>query len=61
MSKLDAMSPLKVLSRGYSIAETDQGKLLRSVTQVELGQRVRLRLADGTLSATVMEKKEEQT
>ncbi len=61
VSKLDAMSPLKVLSRGYSIAETDQGQLLRSVTQVELGQRVRLRLADGTLSATVMEKKEEQT
>lgn len=59
VSKLDAMSPLKVLTRGYSMAQTQHGEVLRSVRQVELGERIRISLGDGTLSATVMEKKEE--
>ena len=59
VSKLDAMSPLKVLTRGYSMAQTEIGEVLRSVRQVELGERIRISLADGSLSATVMEKKEE--
>ena len=58
VSKLDAMSPLKVLTRGYSMAQTQEGTLVRSVHQVELGQRIRVALSDGTLSATVMEKEE---
>ena len=58
VSKLDAMSPLKVLTRGYSMAQTQEGTLIRSVHQVELGQRIRIALSDGTLSATVMEKEE---
>ena len=59
VSKLDAMSPLKVLTRGYSMAQTSAGEVLRSVHQVELGERVSIRLTDGILSATVMDKKEE--
>ena len=59
VSKLDAMSPLKVLTRGYSMAQTERGEVLRSVSQVELGERIHISLADGSLSATVMEKKEE--
>lgn len=59
VSKLDAMSPLKVLTRGYSMAQTEQGEVLRSVAQVELGERITVSLSDGKLSATVMEKKEE--
>ena len=58
VSKLDAMSPLKVLTRGYSMAQTERGEVLRSVRQVELGQRIHIALSDGTLSATVMEKEE---
>ena len=58
VSKLDAMSPLKVLTRGYSMAQTQEGELIRSVHQVELGQRIGIALSDGTLSATVMEKEE---
>ncbi len=58
VSKLDAMSPLKVLTRGYSMAQTQDGELLRSVSQVELGERITVSLSDGKLSATVMEKKE---
>ena len=58
MSKLDAMSPLKVLTRGYSMTQTQDGNVLRSVSQVELGERLTIRLSDGQLSATVMDKKE---
>ncbi len=59
VSKLDAMSPLKVLTRGYSMAQTERGEVLRSVQQVELGERIHISLSDGQLHATVMEKKEE--
>ena len=56
VSKLDAMSPLKVLTRGYSMAQTERGEVVRSVSQVEVGQRIRISLSDGALSATVMNK-----
>lgn len=58
VSKLDAMSPLKVLTRGYSMAQTEKGDVLRSVSQVELGERIHVCLSDGSLSATVMHKEE---
>ena len=58
VSKLDAMSPLKVLSRGYAMAQNRQGEVVRSVTQVEPGERISIRLSDGKLSATVMNKEE---
>ncbi len=59
VSKLDAMSPMKVLTRGYSMARTERGEVLRSVRQTELGERITVSLSDGRLSATVMEIKEE--
>ena len=58
ISKLEAMSPLKVLTRGYSMMQTERGEVVRSVSQVSLGERIRVRLSDGTLSATVMKKEE---
>ena len=57
-AKLDAMSPLKVLTRGYSMAQTADGTVVSSVHQVEAGERITVSLSDGTLSATVMDKKE---
>ena len=59
VSKLDAMSPLKVLTRGYSMAQNERGEVVRSISQVELGERITVSLADGKLSATVMDKKED--
>lgn len=56
VSKLDAMSPLKVLTRGYSMAQTEKGEVLRSVKQVDLGERICVSLEDGKLSAIVMNK-----
>ena len=58
VSKLDAMSPLKVLSRGYAMAQNQGGEVIRSLNQVEIGERIAVRLSDGTLFATVMNKEE---
>ena len=58
VSKLDAMSPLKVLSRGYAMTQNENGEVVRSVKQVELGERISISLSDGKLSATVMNKEE---
>ncbi len=52
-ASLDAMSPLKVLGRGYAIAQKEDGSVLSSVEQAEAQDRVHLRLADGTLSCRV--------
>ena len=57
-AKLDAMSPLKVLTRGYSMTRNDRGEVIRSVSQVELGERIGISFNDGQIYATVMDKKE---
>ena len=59
-SKLDAMSPLKVLTRGYSMVQTDGGEVLKSVRQTDAGDRIHIRLADGKLTASVVHKEENQ-
>lgn len=53
-AKLDAMSPLKVLTRGYAMALGQDGKVLRSVKQVQPQDAVSIRLADGTIHANVI-------
>ena len=57
-SKLDAMSPLKVLTRGYAMVQTGQGSVLRSVKQVNPGDPVSVTIGDGTLKTTVTHIKE---
>ena len=57
-AKLDAMSPLKVLSRGYSMTQSDNGKIIRSVHDVSAGDTIRISLEDGYLAATVNDSKE---
>lgn len=51
-SSLDAMSPLKVLERGYSVASKD-GRTIRSVSGVKEGDDIDIRLTDGTVRAKV--------
>ena len=52
VSKLDALSPLKTLSRGYSITEKD-GKIVKSKDELQKGDLVDLRFTDGKKSAIV--------
>ncbi len=58
VSKLDAMSPLKVLSRGYAMALTPNGAVLRSVKQVTKGTEISIMVSDGTVAASVLRAKE---
>ena len=58
VSKLDAMSPLKVLSRGYAMVQNRKGEVVRSVRQIEPGERISIGVSDGRISATVMNKEE---
>lgn len=55
-SKLDAMSPLKVLTRGYALVRREDGMVLKSVRQIEPGERIKVSLSDGSLTAAVTEK-----
>lgn len=52
---LDAMSPLKVLGRGYAIARKEDGTLLTKVADAREGERFELRVSDGSLRCRVDE------
>ena len=56
-AKLDAMSPLKVLSRGFAMVQTEDGTLVQSVNQVNSGQMLSITVSDGTIYAAVTEKR----
>ena len=53
-SKLDALSPLKVLGRGYAIPRREDGSVVRSTGDVVPGDRVKLRVADGEINCQVV-------
>ncbi len=55
-TKLDAISPLKVLSRGYIIAEKDSA-VLKSVDELSLNDNISLRFNDGVASCVVIDTK----
>ena len=54
-AKLDAMSPLKVLGRGYSVTLKENGQLVKSVKAVKCGDSLTVRMSDGKLTAKVQE------
>ena len=58
VAKLDAMSPLKVLSRGYAMAQREDGTLLRSVKQAAPNDTITVSVSDGKITATVLNAKE---
>jgi exodeoxyribonuclease VII large subunit len=56
LGKLDALSPLAVLARGYAIALSEQsGRALLSPTDARLGDRLRIKLHGGEVHAQVIE------
>lgn len=52
-AKLDALSPLKVLTRGYAMVQSDDGQVVRSVTQVTPGENIHIKVSDGSVAATI--------
>ena len=60
-AKLDAMSPLKVLTRGYAMAENEVKVLVRSVKQTAPGEKLFVSVSDGVITASVTDIKENGT
>ena len=50
---LDAMSPLRVLSRGYTVSSDREGKVLKSVRDLRAGQEISVRFSDGLADCRV--------
>ncbi len=55
-ARLEEMSPLKILDRGYALVFDSAGKLVKNAGQVNIGEDVTARLARGTIVSTVKEK-----
>jgi exodeoxyribonuclease VII large subunit len=53
MASLDALSPLSVLKRGFSIVQTQEGKILRDAEKIKQNERVKIRLSRGRIEAEV--------
>ena len=52
--KLDSLSPLKVLARGYSITQNQQNLTIRSIKDVNVGEHIKTRLTDGDIISQVI-------
>ena len=58
---LDAMSPLRVLERGYAIAHDSHGQVVRDAKTMSVGDELRLRLWKGELDCRIERTKDEPT
>ena len=56
---LDAMSPLRVLTRGYAVASDEKGAIVTSTSMIRKGSRLHLRLSDGSADCSVESVNEE--
>ena len=54
ISKIDALSPLKTLTRGYSVTTKDDGQLIKSVNQLKINDIVQIRLSDGQIKGKII-------
>ena len=52
VTKLDALSPLKTLTRGYTLTEKD-GKIIKSATELQQNDKVKLKFVDGEKIAVI--------
>jgi len=59
-AKLEALSPLSVLTRGYSALFSDDGKPVRSKKDLKVGDRVTVRMWDGSVKAEILEGKDHE-
>ena len=54
VSKLDALSPLKTLTRGYSIVENDNKKIIKSAKDLKKDDKILLKFIDGSKNAKII-------
>lgn len=54
MAKLNALSPLNVLNRGFSLTQFDDGRIIRDASDAKPGDKLKIRLANGKLNAEVL-------
>ena len=59
--KLDALSPLGTVARGYSIAKSERGKIVKSVSSASVGSKIDLTVADGIINCQVEGTQEVET
>jgi exodeoxyribonuclease VII large subunit len=52
-SQLEALSPLRVLARGYSIVQTPDGRIVKRAADAPVGTSIRVRMHEGRLEAEV--------
>ena len=57
-AKLDALSPLTVLARGYSVTENADGKVIRSIDEVRWGDEITTQVGDGNIISVVQHTEE---
>lgn len=55
VATLEALNPLKIMDRGYSLVYDDEGKLVKSVDKIEKDDRLKVRMADGSLLCNVID------
>jgi exodeoxyribonuclease VII large subunit len=58
LSTLGALSPLKIMERGYSLAYSEDNRLVKSINQITINERVQIQLTDGSLFCKVENIKE---
>lgn len=54
-TRLDALSPLAILERGYAVPQSDDGTVLRSARMFQPGEKYHLRVADGVVESVTSE------
>jgi exodeoxyribonuclease VII large subunit len=60
ISNLNALSPLKVMERGYSVVYSEDGQLLKSIKDTNIGNTIEINMKDGLISCEVKQVKEKK-
>lgn len=58
LTKIDGLSPLKIMNRGYSLAYQQDGTIIKSVDQAKEGDTIQVHLQDGQIACEIQEVKE---
>ncbi|WP_313798341.1 exodeoxyribonuclease VII large subunit [Cytobacillus sp.] len=53
LTTLEALSPLKIMDRGYSLVYSDQGKLIKTVNQIKQNEQIKVKVSDGTIHCVI--------